>query len=85
MDRGPGNPTMFALDASAGKILWSYTSGSSVVAAPAIVGDTVCCAFRLGPCFRRVTNLTMSVSGWCARNVNGQCFHRIGEAQSVGA
>jgi polyvinyl alcohol dehydrogenase (cytochrome) len=41
MDRGPGNATMFALDARTGKILWSYPSGSSVVAAPAIVGNTV--------------------------------------------
>jgi polyvinyl alcohol dehydrogenase (cytochrome) len=41
MDRGPGNPTMFTLDAKTGKFLWSYTSGSSVVAVPPIVGDTV--------------------------------------------
>jgi polyvinyl alcohol dehydrogenase (cytochrome) len=38
----PGNlPTMFALDASNGKQLWSFTSGGSVNAGPAIVNGTV--------------------------------------------
>jgi len=41
MDPGPTNSTMFALDASSGKILWHFAAGSPVVAAPAIVGDSV--------------------------------------------
>jgi polyvinyl alcohol dehydrogenase (cytochrome) len=41
MDPVPGNPTMFALDARTGKILWSYITGASVVAGPAIVGNSV--------------------------------------------
>jgi polyvinyl alcohol dehydrogenase (cytochrome) len=32
---------MFALDASTGNVLWSFVTGSSVNAAPAIVGDSV--------------------------------------------
>jgi polyvinyl alcohol dehydrogenase (cytochrome) len=32
---------MFALDAKTGNILWQYESGSSVYAAPAIVGNSV--------------------------------------------
>jgi polyvinyl alcohol dehydrogenase (cytochrome) len=38
---GVNAATMFALDASSGKILWTFPAGSSVVAAPAIVGDSV--------------------------------------------
>jgi len=34
-------PTMFALDAGSGKTLWSYTSGGSVNAGPAIAGGKV--------------------------------------------
>jgi polyvinyl alcohol dehydrogenase (cytochrome) len=41
MDVNPQNPTMFALDASTGNVLWSYVAGSSVIAAPAIAGDSV--------------------------------------------
>jgi polyvinyl alcohol dehydrogenase (cytochrome) len=41
MDLDPANPTMFALDARTGNIHWSFIAGSSVVAAPAIVGDSV--------------------------------------------
>lgn len=41
MDVNPANPTMFALDASTGKILWSFATGSSVIAGPAIVGDSL--------------------------------------------
>jgi polyvinyl alcohol dehydrogenase (cytochrome) len=41
MDVNPTNPTMFAMDASTGKILWSFAAGGSVIAAPAIVGNTV--------------------------------------------
>ena len=41
MDTTPQNPTMFALDASTGNVLWSYIAGSSVNAAPAIVGDSI--------------------------------------------
>jgi polyvinyl alcohol dehydrogenase (cytochrome) len=41
MDVDPTHPTMFALDAASGRILWSYASGSSVVAAPAVVGTMV--------------------------------------------
>jgi polyvinyl alcohol dehydrogenase (cytochrome) len=41
MDTNPLNPTMFALDASTGNVLWSYVAGSSVMAAPAIAGDSI--------------------------------------------
>ena len=41
MDINPVNPTMFALDAGNGKILWSYAPGSSVNAGPAIVGNSI--------------------------------------------
>jgi polyvinyl alcohol dehydrogenase (cytochrome) len=41
MDVNPANPTMFALDAATGKALWSYVAGSSVLAGPAIVGNTI--------------------------------------------
>ena len=34
-------PTMFALDASSGRTLWSYAAGSSVVAGATISGDSV--------------------------------------------
>ncbi len=41
MDPVPTDPTMFALDASTGKILWSFAAGSSVNSGPAIVDGTV--------------------------------------------
>jgi polyvinyl alcohol dehydrogenase (cytochrome) len=41
MDTNPTNPTMFALDAKTGNILWSFVAGSSVVAGPAISGNSV--------------------------------------------
>ena len=41
MDTNPANPTMFALDAETGAILWSFAAGSSVIAGPAIDGDSV--------------------------------------------
>jgi polyvinyl alcohol dehydrogenase (cytochrome) len=41
MDVNPQNPTMFALDATTGKVLWSYAAGASVNAAPAIAGDSI--------------------------------------------
>jgi polyvinyl alcohol dehydrogenase (cytochrome) len=41
MDVKAADPTMFALDAGTGKILWSFAAGSSVNAGPAIVGDSV--------------------------------------------
>ena len=41
MDVNAANPTMFGLDASSGKVLWSYAAGSSVIAGPAIVGDSI--------------------------------------------
>jgi polyvinyl alcohol dehydrogenase (cytochrome) len=41
MDINPINPTMFALDAHSGKILWSFVAGSSVNNGPAIVGNSV--------------------------------------------
>jgi polyvinyl alcohol dehydrogenase (cytochrome) len=41
MDVNPASPTMFALDAKTGAILWQYVAGSSVVAAPAIVGNSI--------------------------------------------
>ncbi len=41
MDPNPANPTMFALDAGSGKVLWSFVTGSSVNAGPAIVGGSV--------------------------------------------
>jgi polyvinyl alcohol dehydrogenase (cytochrome) len=37
----PTGPNMFALDASTGQTVWSYASGSTVNAAPAIVDGTV--------------------------------------------
>jgi polyvinyl alcohol dehydrogenase (cytochrome) len=41
MDLNPANPTMFALDAKTGNILWSFVAGSSVIAGPAIVGNSI--------------------------------------------
>jgi polyvinyl alcohol dehydrogenase (cytochrome) len=41
MNIDPSKPTMFALDASNGKIIWSFNPGSSVISAPAIVGNMV--------------------------------------------
>ncbi len=41
MDTNPANPTMFALDAENGKVLWSFAAGSSVISGPAIVGNTI--------------------------------------------
>jgi len=41
MDTNAADPTMFALDAASGAILWSFAAGSSVNAAPAIVGSTL--------------------------------------------
>ncbi len=41
MERDPLKPSMFALDGKTGQILWSYVAGSSVVAAPAIVGNSL--------------------------------------------
>jgi polyvinyl alcohol dehydrogenase (cytochrome) len=37
----PADPTMFALNAQTGQILWSFASGSSVGSGPAIVDGTV--------------------------------------------
>ena len=39
MDVNPNNPTMFALSAATGQVLWSFVAGSSVNAAPAIASD----------------------------------------------
>jgi polyvinyl alcohol dehydrogenase (cytochrome) len=36
-----GAPTMFALDASSGRTLWSYAAGSSVIAGATVSGDSV--------------------------------------------
>jgi polyvinyl alcohol dehydrogenase (cytochrome) len=41
MDVNPQSPTMFALSAATGEVLWSYVAGSSVIAAPAISGNSV--------------------------------------------
>jgi polyvinyl alcohol dehydrogenase (cytochrome) len=41
MDVNPQNPTMFALSAVTGEVLWSYAAGSSVFAAPAISTNSV--------------------------------------------
>jgi polyvinyl alcohol dehydrogenase (cytochrome) len=41
MDTNPKSPTMFALDAKTGTILWSFAAGSSVIAGPAIVGNSI--------------------------------------------
>ena len=41
MNLDPAAPTMFALDAATGQILWTYVAGSSVIAGPAIVGDSI--------------------------------------------
>ena len=35
------NPTMFALNASNGSVLWSYAAGESVIAGATIAEDTV--------------------------------------------
>jgi polyvinyl alcohol dehydrogenase (cytochrome) len=41
MDEAATNPTMFALDARTGKVLWSFVTGSSVNAGPAIAGNSL--------------------------------------------
>jgi polyvinyl alcohol dehydrogenase (cytochrome) len=41
MDLVATNPTMFALDAKTGGVLWSFVAGSSVIAGPAIVGNSI--------------------------------------------
>jgi polyvinyl alcohol dehydrogenase (cytochrome) len=41
MDVNPLNPTMFALSAATGEVLWSFAAGGSVIAAPAISGNSV--------------------------------------------
>jgi polyvinyl alcohol dehydrogenase (cytochrome) len=41
MDTNPQNPTMFALSAATGAVLWSFVPGSSVAAAPAISGNSI--------------------------------------------
>jgi polyvinyl alcohol dehydrogenase (cytochrome) len=41
MDTNPANPTMFALDAKTGAVIWSFVARSSVIAGPAIVGNSV--------------------------------------------
>jgi polyvinyl alcohol dehydrogenase (cytochrome) len=41
MDSDSSDPTMFGLNATTGSILWSFTSGSTVEAGPAIVGDSL--------------------------------------------
>ena len=38
---GPDDPTMFALDAATGDILWQFASGGSVNSGPAVVGNRV--------------------------------------------
>jgi polyvinyl alcohol dehydrogenase (cytochrome) len=50
MDTNPSHPTMFALNAGTGQILWSFAAGSSVNAAPAIVGNSLYwgSGYRLG-------------------------------------
>jgi polyvinyl alcohol dehydrogenase (cytochrome) len=37
----PTAPSMFALNAATGKIVWSFAAGSSVIAGASVVGDTV--------------------------------------------
>jgi polyvinyl alcohol dehydrogenase (cytochrome) len=51
MDPNAGDPTMFALNAMTGQILWSFAAGSQVIAAPAIVGDSLYwgAGYRFGP------------------------------------
>jgi polyvinyl alcohol dehydrogenase (cytochrome) len=41
MDLDPSHPTMFALDAHSGTVLWSFAPGSSVIAGPAIAGNSL--------------------------------------------
>jgi polyvinyl alcohol dehydrogenase (cytochrome) len=41
MDPVATNPTLFALDARSGSVLWSFAAGSSVNAGPAIDGDSL--------------------------------------------
>jgi polyvinyl alcohol dehydrogenase (cytochrome) len=41
IDTKASDPTMFALDAATGNILWSFASGAMVHSGPSIVGDTI--------------------------------------------
>ena len=41
IDTNASDPTMFALNAATGQILWSFVAGSPVNAAPAIVGNSL--------------------------------------------
>jgi polyvinyl alcohol dehydrogenase (cytochrome) len=41
VDNKVGDPTMFALDAATGQILWLFASGAMVHSGPSIVGDTI--------------------------------------------
>lgn len=41
MDQVPTNPTMFALDARTGKVLWTFAAGSSVHGGPAITENSI--------------------------------------------
>ena len=59
MDPNPADPSMFALDARSGKVLWSFAAGSSVNAGPAIVGKSVYWGSgygHLGPTFGTPNN-----------------------------
>jgi polyvinyl alcohol dehydrogenase (cytochrome) len=65
MNLDPSAPTMFALDAATGKILWSYVAGSSVIAGPAIVGDSIYWGSgygRFGPSFGTGNNTLFAFS-----------------------
>jgi hypothetical protein len=41
MDKVASNPTMFALDGATGGVLWGFSPGATVNAAPAIDGDSI--------------------------------------------
>jgi polyvinyl alcohol dehydrogenase (cytochrome) len=59
MDKAPANPTMFALDARTGKILWSFVTGSSVHGGPAITENSIYWGSgytNLGPAFGNANN-----------------------------
>jgi len=65
MDVNPQNPTIFALSAATGEVLWSFVAGSSVIAAPAISGNSVYWGSgysRLGPSLSTSNNKLFAFS-----------------------
>jgi polyvinyl alcohol dehydrogenase (cytochrome) len=65
MDVDPSHPTMFALDARSGAVLWSFAPGSSVIAGPAIAGNSLYWGSgygHLGPTFGTPNNKLFAFS-----------------------